>query len=724
MALFVAELRKLMSKSFGLLLVMLMLILKIAYLGFEDSKTNTYILDNKTDYLSIVNRYTGKVTQEVSDQIEAENALVLRAESELRRLRLDYNDGLITTEQFEHELPILEKRSNNKELFLYLYSQYLTARSEPDTRFILFSEGWDRFFSTVRLDWFSALVIIIFAALVFGKEYEADMQRLQISTPKGDNKLVIAKFLVLFSVILVIGLLSYLSEFLFFNIRYGLPNWNFPYQSLATFRNSSLPLTLFQATLLTFFLRLFGFCVLGIITISISIASQSVIPSLIGGLTLVALPFILPVSSGSKVFLPSPYSLIIATPFLYGNDTLINKTTFSFIATVTNQHLVGILLIWFFIAIILLLNIKRQFGYIRYKPTRPNLSVVFCLISVSLLLGCTVPGLNLKDRNNQMANNSNSLFSSSSYYYDPFIVSLYPTFMIEDTRDNTIQKAIRDPFLDKEFIDKHVGGINIENDTLYYSIKTEDYEQIRSINLINWDTQVLYTRYPQQQVSIINDDLEDHSMSEGKSTLPFIIYGNKIFMLDENELVMLTMGSSKEVPIIKNIAQARGLAFKDGKFYYINKINELRTYSLLDKSDQPLLGIKAMYQLLIRDNLLYFQNLDRGLTLFSLNLDTNEIRQVLDADIGYFVADDTYIYFSNQKDNGFLYRYNLNTGEQILIAPIAYVLNIQVFDGKPYLYARASNYETGNSVITYRIYKTDWHYERLEHYEIFNDSMN
>ena len=89
MALFVAELRKLMSKSFGLLLVMLMLILKIAYLGFEDSKTNTYILDNKTDYLSIVNRYTGKVTQEVSDQIEAENALVLRAESELRRLRLD-----------------------------------------------------------------------------------------------------------------------------------------------------------------------------------------------------------------------------------------------------------------------------------------------------------------------------------------------------------------------------------------------------------------------------------------------------------------------------------------------------------------------------------------------------------------------------------------------------------------------------------------------------------
>ena len=383
MALFVAEFRKLMAKSFGLLLVMLMLILKIAYLGFEDSKTNTYILDNKADYLSIVDRYTGKVTQDVSEKIEAENVLVLRADSELRRLRLDYSDGLITTEIFERDLPVLEKLSNNKELFLYFYSQYLTASSEPDTRFILFSEGWDRFFSTSRLDWFSSLVVIVFAALIFGKEYEADMRRLQISTSKGDADLVLSKFVVLLSVIIVISLLSFLSELIFFNVRYGLPNWNFPYQSIATFQNSSLPLSLFQATLLTFFLRLFGFCILGIITISISISSQSVISALIGGLTLIALPFVLPVSSASKVFLPSPYSLVIATPFLYASyDPLLEKNTFAFVTQVTDQHLLGILLIWFIIAIILLLYIRRKFGYIRYKPDTNKPSLLFCLLLI------------------------------------------------------------------------------------------------------------------------------------------------------------------------------------------------------------------------------------------------------------------------------------------------------------------------------------------------------
>ena len=720
MALFVAEFRKLMAKSFGLLLVMLMLILKIAYLGFEDSKTNTYILDNKTDYLSIVDRYTGKVTQDVSDQIEAENALVLRADSELRRLRLDYNDGLITTEIFERDLPFLEKLSNNKELFLYFYSQYLTASSEPDTRFILFSEGWDRFFSTGRLDWFSSLVVIVFAALIFGKEYEADMRRLQISTSKGDANLVLSKFVVLLSVIIVISLLSFLIEFIFFNVRYGLPNWNFPYQSLATFQNSSLPLTLFQATLLTFFLRLFGFCILGIITISISIASQSVISSLIGGLTLIALPYVLPVSSASKVFLPSPYSLVIATPFLYASrDPLLEKNTFSFITQVTDQHLLGILLIWFIIAVLLLLYIRRKFGYIRYKPHRNKSSFLFCLILILLLFGCTSP--RLSDRDQFTVNFSYDLMYT---YDDPYIVSLFPTFMIEDTSNSSVARINRNPFLDKEFIDRHVGGIFIDNNVLFYSITTIDYEQISSINLTNWETQELYTRYPQQQVSIINDDLETHIKSEGKSKLSFMIYDDKIFILDGEELVMISIGGSKEIPIIKKISQQVGPAFKDGNFYYINKINELRTYSLLDKSDQSLLGINAMYQLFISGNQLYFLNLDRGLNLFSVNLDSNEIRQVLNADIGYYACDDTYAYFTNQKDNGYLYRADLKSGEQILIAPISNILNIQVLPGKPYLYVRATDPFVEDSFITYKIDKTDWSSERLKYYEDFDKSLN
>lgn len=146
MALFVAELKKLTSRSFGFWLVIAMLILKLAYLGLEDTKTNSFILENKAEYLSIVNRYTGKIYQSVSNQIESENAQVLRASDELRQLRIDYNDGKFSKENFERDLPVLEKLVNNKELFLYFYSQYLNVNTEPENRYILFTEGWDRFF--------------------------------------------------------------------------------------------------------------------------------------------------------------------------------------------------------------------------------------------------------------------------------------------------------------------------------------------------------------------------------------------------------------------------------------------------------------------------------------------------------------------------------------------------------------------------------------------------
>lgn len=718
MALFVAELKKLTSRSFGFWLVIAMLILKLAYLGLEDTKTNSFILENKAEYLSIVNRYTGKIYQSVSNQIESENAQVLRASDELRQLRIDYNDGKLSKENFERDLPVLEKLVNNKELFLYFYSQYLNVNTEPENRYILFTEGWDRFFSTTRFDWFSALVIIIFAALVFGKEYEADMQRLQISTPSGDINLFFTKCLVLLVIVLGINLLSFTVEFSFFHFKYGLPNWEFPYQSISAFQNSALPLSLHQATILTFFIRLFGMCILGIITMAVSVASQSIIQSLLGGLALIAIPFALPVTDALKVFLPSPYSLIIGTSFLYGSNTSPSgNESFSLTQQLTNGHILGVLAFWIIVISILLLYIRRKFGYVRYAPHKGKNVILLCLILIPLLFGCRSP-----QSNNQEELTFNFGNDPLYAYSEPYAVSLYPTFMIEDTRTGHLEKVIRDPFLDKAFIDKNISGIFIHDDDLFYAISTHEYEQIRSVNLITWETKELFTRYPQRQVSLLNDDLETHFWSLGKSLFPFMIYEDDLYFLSEDELFMVERGSSRQIPIIKQISPQGGLSFKDGEFYYISKVNELRVFSLSDKTDHPLFGIRAIYQLFINGDHLYYLNLDKGLSLYSLNLITNEISQVLKAEIGYYACDDKYVYFSDLKDKGCLYRVDLSTGERKLLAQINNVLNVQTLEGKPYLYFRAADSED-YSTITYKISKENWSVERLITYEDFDQSL-
>lgn len=109
--------------------------------------------------------------------------------------------------------------------------------------------------------------------------------------------------------------------------------------------------------------------------------------------------------------------------------------------------------------------------------------------------------------------------------------------------------------------------------------------------------------------------------------------------------------------------------------------------------------------------------------MFSLNLDSHEIQQVLNADISHYACDDFYVYFSNQKDNGFLYRANLKTGEQTFLAPIANALNVQILQGKPYFYARAVDPSPGVGVVTYRIDTTNWSYERLMYYEDFYNTL-
>lgn len=350
-----------------------------------------------------------------------------------------------------------------------------------------------------------------------------------------------------------------------------------------------------------------------------------------------ALPFALPLSSSSKIFLPSPYSLIIGTPFLYAsNPSLVDSGDFAFVSQLTNQLLCGVLFFWVVVSSVLLLYIRCKFGYIRYTSRKFTSAFLFCLMILPVLFGCAAVGVE-KDESLTVNFDYDVFFS----YSDPYIVSLFPSSMIEDTRTNAVEKIIRDPFLDKNFIDSHVSGIFMRDDVLYYSIKTSDYEQINSVNLTNWETRELYTRYPQQAISLLNMDYHIQS-SYGKSKLPFMIYGNKVYILSDDEIIMVNLGGSKEVPVIKKIGG--GVAFKDGKFYYINKYSELRVYSLNDKSDEPLHGIKAMYQLYIRGNLLYFLNLNMGLTMYSVNLDSGEIKQVLDADIGHYSCDDKNIY--------------------------------------------------------------------------------
>lgn len=720
MELFIAEERKIWRKAYGFWLVLAVLVLKIAYLEIEDRSGNRFILENRDAYMSIVSRYEGKITDSIAAQIDAENSEVSLAAANLRKLRSDFNAGTITIEEFSAEAARLEKYVYQKELYLYFFSQYLKAREDPGKRYILFKAGWDRFFSAERFDWFTAIATIVFAALVFGKEYEADMRRIQISTVKGNRDLTRAKFLTLFSSVFVLCAVNLFVEAAFFQVRYGLPNGSFPFQSLSIFQNSELRFSLVQAGCVLFLIRFAGFCILGTLVMTVTVAAQSAVPALIAGLGWVTLPYALPLDDSLKVLMPTPFSLIIGIPFLAVSNTSAADPGFLSAGFVlTKGAIIGIAIFWVVISAGALTLIQRKFCYAQQRSHKLN-RVFASLIPILLLISSGCAASSPEKTDHPLVFN----FGDDAYYSyaDPYVISLFPAFMSENLKSGVLDRVVRDPFLDEEYIYKYYAGIFYQDDQLYYSVTTDDYDEISVIDLKTWDWRRIYYHAQPQAISLLNDDLETHRWSLGKRMLPFLIYGDSLFVYTNHELKKIDLKTSFETRLIRNILYPNSLTFRNGKFYYINEVNELRVFSLSDRSDLPLADVRAEFSLFIREDSLYFFDLDRAHALYSVNLETNQLKKILASGVGEFACDDRYIYFVNLNDDGKLYRADLTTGDQTFLADLNYLTNIQVIDGTPFLYIRAAG-GMGRGVITYRVNRDDWSFEELTEYEEFALSL-
>ena len=725
MELLIAEERKIWRKSYGFWILLAVVILKLVSLEIEDRNGNRFISENRDEYLPIVSRYEGKITDSTAALIEAENSEVNLAAANLKALRSEFAAEKITSSEFRTEAARLEEYVYKKELYLYFFSQYLTAREDPERRYILFKEGWDRFFSADRFDWFTSIAAIVFAAFVFGKEYEVDMRRIQITTVNGNRALTYAKFLTLFTSIAALWAVSFLAEWAFFQVRYGLPDGSFPFQSLSIFQSSALNLSLNQAVWALFLIRLAGSCVLGVLVMTVTVAAESVVPALIAGLGLVTLPYALPLDASLKAVLPTPFSLILGMPFLAPTGVQgTGAEALSGDVILTNGIVIGIAVFWTAISAGALTLIRRQFCHVEARSGKRARSIPASILILALtfvmlaMAGCSAAGTTDEAETPLTFNFGNDSYYS---YADPYIVSLFPDFMIEDLNSGALDRVVRDPFLDDEYIYKYVAGIFLHEGQLYYSVTTDDHDEIIGVDLKGWDQRRIYYHSQPGEVKLLNDDLEEHQWSLGKRDLPFMIYGDSLFLYSDHGVKMVSLTTGKETLLIRHVLYPSALTFRDGKFYYTNAVNEVRVFSLDDRSDLPLSGVRAEFTLFIRGDLLYFFDIDREDALYSVDLTTKALKKVAAGGIGMYTVDDDFLYYADDSSDGFVYRIDLATGEKSLLLDEPHASNLQVIDGTPYLYVRIASWTPENVTIdTYRIDRTDWRVERLDAYDEFN----
>ena len=115
-------------------------------------------------------------------------------------------------------------------------------------------------------------------------------------------------------------------EYSFYNAKYGLPNGNFPLQSLSIFADSTKDMTLFQGYVAVTVFRCFGGMFLAVLLLFVSVIAKKYAQTVLAGAVSVLIPYI---GLGKDVIyrLPMPLTFLLGVDFLTGTVTEYDSLT-------------------------------------------------------------------------------------------------------------------------------------------------------------------------------------------------------------------------------------------------------------------------------------------------------------------------------------------------------------------------------------------------------------
>lgn len=707
------EIDKIFRKNMGFVFFAAAILIRLITLGVEEHAVNAYTVNNREAYLSIVTPFSGKITDQAAAGIEKVYQAVANAQVDLDDLRQDYLDGEISREDYLERSRPLEVLYNNDDLFLTFYSQFIYAQEAPEQRYLLYEDGWNALLTQERLDWGFVLLTILFSASIFGREYESNMRTLLIATQKGDERLAIAKFLAVFIVIGLCSLLSSAIEYGYFDLKYGLPHGDYPLQSLRYFKDSAFHLTLRQTFLYISAYRMLGYLLLSVLTMFISVLSGKTIITLAVSLMVIVLPYALPITASTKYLLPSPLGFILAQGFFRSTEmSEFYQSKEVLFAAISPEGQTALVLGWLVFAMVLLAIILIKFSPAaspRAKSSRKTVILPLILLVCSTLLSaCNMP---TATESQQTETIFNAKFDTDFTVVDGRIVTIFPHFLMEDMESHEVEDVIRDPFSERETVDRNVSSVFSKDEFLYY-IETSD-SGLKIIEL-DLDTYLSRTIYSEEKVDapflFSNAELDTQGGLPYAFAPAFFLTDTHIFLFTESIVEKINRFTGAKETIIDDL-RPRHLAFDGEKIYYTNEIHELFAYDISTGRKRSLGDIRAESFYLDHDRI-YYSNTDENFLIYVFELSTEQSQLIVAERSTDFVCDDDYLYYINQDDQGYLYRFNLTTGISELLVPI-YGHKVYVIADYPFVYYQTFDFPTGASD-TYRIAKETLQFEVIE----------
>lgn len=711
------EINKAVIKNKVYVLLLIAIILRITMLVMSADDVSFLTQGEEKAYYEISQKYAGHVTDDEANFLEGYYSVVSQLGRFISKLREKYLNNDIDRSEYYRQMELFDELSREQNGFMTFFRQYRYASEDPAERKIVYATGWNGLLTVERFDWGFVLLVIVLSALIFGREYESEMRNLLISTKRGESPLIIAKFICIIFLVILLSTLSSLIELGFFDIKFGLPHGDYPLKSLSYFRDSSFTFTLQGAYLRIFLYRTFGYLVLMVFTIFLTVRLKKTLLPMSISLLMVVLPYALPIVQSIKYILPTPLGLILAQGYFRSSEVS-EENGYVFFKAIDPVIQLLLILFWVIILILLILDIVRRFtsfGFFKRHHFRNIILVLMTVLTMGFLNACSGNNHNVEICAPVYNSDTNATFT----YVDGRVIWLKDLLYSEDLRTGDVQELIRDPFMTDEDIYNQILSIYSYNDNLYYLQKKRSEMEFIQLNMNDYQEKVIYSDRKNKGPELITSRLfTDEGGWSGKPITPFIVKDQYLLLTDQsfvdgsNSIASVNLHTGQTKLLIENYLG--NIGFKGDQIFYINNLFQIRGFDLVTQEDFGFQNIRAS-DLFLGGKKIYFRNIDEGEVIYSLDIETGLTDLVINQAVGNFIVDGGYFYYVNPQDNWYLYRMDLVSKQTEMIVPLGMGYLLQTHPESPFIIYTISNIENHQGVFSYiKIDKKTMQYSIIE----------
>lgn len=323
---FLYEWKKLLLRRGGIWLLLLFFVGEIAISVLFCQPYDRVLEQNREVYDRYLSSVNGPLTQQKREFIESEMARLNDVHMQLSQLNSNYYQGKIPQDEYQAQLAELTQQDADYTGFAKLYTQYIYVREVPERRYFLYTGGWERLLTDWDPDYLLLLVLVLLLTPVFCEEYESRMDQILLTQKRSAGAQVLWKAAAVGSLTVLLTAAAQLCRVITYGVAYGLPNGNYPLESLVSFGASVKGLSILQGFFLQFALKELGYLYCALTILALSVLLKKFALTLMAGLIALPLPFLTLRDTFVLVPIPGPWALTVGTVYLSPSQELIGFT--------------------------------------------------------------------------------------------------------------------------------------------------------------------------------------------------------------------------------------------------------------------------------------------------------------------------------------------------------------------------------------------------------------